>query len=224
MEPTHLRDLPLRERKRAQTRLALVDAFVERLDERPAEDIPVKEICDAVGVSEPTFFNYFATKGDLLTYFIQLWSVETSAVARRVEREHDSGLAAIEALFAHTATAVAEHPSVMLELIAHQARMPADLELPEVARAERLLRFPDVEGVLELPAEGLGAILPVFLARAVARGELPPDTDVKLAMLGATSIFFGVPLVLARREPGVVGALYRRLLSNLWAGFRHVEA
>ena len=219
-----LRDIPLREQKRARTRLALLDALLQRLDTRPVDDIPVAELAEAAGVSQATFFNYFATKADLLTFHIQVWSVEVGAVARRAERAHDSAIEAIEALFAHSGAVIGAHPDVMLEAIAHQARMPANLTLQPVGLAERLLRLPDEDDVMELPDGGLGDILPDLLERAIARGELPAGSDVRQLTLALASVFFGVPLVLGRAYPGLIPTFYRRQLALLWAGARALEA
>ena len=54
-----LASIPLRERKRARTRIALVEALLERLVERPLDAIQVAELVEAVDISPATFFNYF---------------------------------------------------------------------------------------------------------------------------------------------------------------------
>ena len=68
--------ISLRERKYAQTKLALLHAAVEKMREKPLEAISVKELCDTVPVSEMTFYNYFPKKTDLLKYFIQITFIE----------------------------------------------------------------------------------------------------------------------------------------------------
>ncbi len=149
----HFEDLPLRERKRARTRLALLDALLSRIGTRRIEQIPVKELCAEVEISEVTFFKHFPAKADLLTYFIQLWTIEMAWHADQASRTQGSGLRAIEDIFARTAHDTAQNIDSMLEVIAHQARMPKDLVLPGVTTAERLLRFPDFSGV-ENPLPG----------------------------------------------------------------------
>jgi len=211
-------DLPLRARKRARTRLALLDALLSRIGPRGIDQIPVKELCAEVEISEVTFFKYFPAKSDLLTYFIQLWTIEMAWHASQAAQAQGSGLEAIGEIFARTAQDAARNIDIMLEIIAHQARMPKDLVLPGVSTAERLLRFPDLAGVETLPSEGLEAILPRFLQVAIGKGELPPSSDIASLTLALSCIFFGVPLCVGRHDPAAIAPLYRQQLALVWAG------
>ena len=58
-----------RERKKRQTRDALVRAALRLFDAKGYEQTAVREITDAVDVSERTFFQYFANKEDLALSF-----------------------------------------------------------------------------------------------------------------------------------------------------------
>ncbi len=211
--------LPLRQKKFAQTKLGLLKAAMEALEERPLEVISVKELCETVSISEASFFNYFARKTDLLVYFVQLWSLEMGWHAARLAEEK-GGLAAIEEIFALTARQTVQHPALMAEIIAQQARMPGAPELAEVTLAERLLAYPELEGIGEVQGAGLDALLPPLLEQAVENGELPPALDRQGAVVALASLFFGVPIILRRVDVRAIEPAYREQLQWLWAGLR----
>jgi AcrR family transcriptional regulator len=56
----------LRERKRQQTRQALISAAMRLFADKGYEETTVAEITAAAGVSTKTFFNYFASKDEVL--------------------------------------------------------------------------------------------------------------------------------------------------------------
>jgi len=220
MKQPRFQDQPRRAQKRARTRVALVEALLERLAERPLEEIQVRELAQAVEISNATFFNHFPSKDHLLAHFIQLWTLRVGLLAREVRAAHDDALAAIEAILVSTAESTADQPRVMSEVIAAQARV-GTFEVDEpIELAERLLFLDDAPDVMGLPDNGLGDILPILVMEAVERGELPAQTDVQLVVLAVASVFFGVPLALGRTAPEAVGALYRQQLHLIWAGAR----
>jgi AcrR family transcriptional regulator len=60
-----------RERKKRQTRDRLLQAALTLFERQGYEQTAVREITDAVDVSERTFFRYFASKEDLVISFIR---------------------------------------------------------------------------------------------------------------------------------------------------------
>lgn len=211
--------LPLRQRKHAQTKLALLDATLTALRTRPLEEVTVKEICEVAQVSEASFFNYFPKKGDVLTYQVQLWSLEMAWHARRLALV-GGGIAAIEEIFAITARQVATQPEPMAEIIAGQARMVARPAFAEITLAERRLRFPTLIGIEEVRGEGLDELLPPLIERAIAAGELPRESDRTAVLIALATIFLGAPVVLRRSPPAGLEQAYRAQLRTLWAGLR----
>lgn len=218
---THERyeDFPLRARKRARTRVKLVEALLARLTEHPLDAIPVSALCRDAEISEATFFNYFPTKTDLLTHYVQLWSLEMGRLAHHTRAQTDDPLAALEALFAATAVEISAHPRVMFTIIAHQARETLG-EVHDIELVERLLFLDDDPLAPTLSDRGLDALLPAWIGEAVERGSLPQQTPVMELVLAAASIFFGVPLLLGRDQPALIGPMYTRQLQLLWAGAR----
>src|SRR5215472_2457715 len=79
---------PRRERKKRQTRDALIHEALKLFDAKGYEQTAVREITDAVDVSERTFFRYFANKEDLALSFVRDTSdALTRALAARPPEE-----------------------------------------------------------------------------------------------------------------------------------------
>lgn len=214
----------LRETKYAKTKLALLEAALTLIRQKPFDEIAVAELCQMAEVSYATFFNYFGKKNDLLVYFIQLWSVEVAWHARQVAVKN-GGLSAIEAIFDYTARQCEEGPEIMGEIIALMARRrPGSIVKPlPLTEAEKRIRFPHIDGFRGLGDMGLESILPAHIASAIKDGELPESTDATAVLEALASIFLGVPVALAAYGPGNYKGAYHRQLQTLWAGIRSVN-
>jgi AcrR family transcriptional regulator len=212
-------DFPLRQRKYARTKLVLMNAALERLKEKPLEEVSVRELCEAAEVSEATFFNYFPCKTDLLVYFVQLWTIEAGWYAQRA-LEEGSGLGAIEAIFEYTARRHAENPDVMAEIIAWQALRKGSVPLGDVTAVERAAAFPKLDGIEQLPVEGMDSLLSSYIAKAVAQGELPEDTDIHTVTIALVALLFGIPIVQRNMQQRSVDELYRSQLNLIWTGLK----
>ena len=211
--------IPIRQRKLAETRLGLLRAAVDAIDTSPLEAVSVRSLCNEVGISEAGFFNYFPKKSDLLVYFIQIWSLEMAWHAERLARER-GGVAAIEEILRLTARQVGEHPGVMAEIVAHQARSSEAPVIRELTTAEKVLAFPGLDGIEQVRGAGLDTLLPPLLEQAVARGELPKSLERGQALLAIAAVFFGVPTTLRRLDGASLEALYLQQLEIVWSGLR----
>ncbi|HEX4832325.1 MAG TPA: TetR family transcriptional regulator [Trebonia sp.] len=95
-----------RARKKRQTRAALVRAALELFDAKGYEHTAVREITDAVDVSERTFFRYFASKEDLALSFARDWTDAMLAMLRERPASEDP-LAAMRGAFRESVLAEA---------------------------------------------------------------------------------------------------------------------
>lgn len=212
--------LSLRERKFARTKLALLQAAIEKLRDKPLSDITVKELCEEVQICEATFFNYFPKKDDLLHYFIRIWTLEVTLKAREAVGE-GAGLAFIEHVFQSTGRELAEHPRIMQEIIGHMALDPHGSTCEghdKLTLAECRQAFPHLECEKSLPDVQLEHVFRPALERAVELGELPASADLDAALLSLVSIFFGVPLWMCCNQPQAIQQAYQQQLGLLWAG------
>jgi AcrR family transcriptional regulator len=210
----------LRARKAAKTKAALLDAMVARLGSRSFEDVSVKELCEHVSISEPTFFAHFPRKTDLLFYFLQTWTLRVAASARAAPGPR----AAIWAIFETTAKEMSAQPRVAAEVMAFQARMPGTPSLAELTLAERQLALPGEPDVEALPAGGLQTLLPQLVRAAVSAGELPKTTDQARAVLSLATVFFGVPVTLLSHSPHALLLAYRAQLDMVWSALSEPPA
>ena len=208
-----------REITTAQNKQTLLLALLVRMGSERFEEIKITSLCKDVSLSEASFYNYFPQKTDILVYFIQLWSIE---IAWKLKYEYTfSGLEAIERLFKETARSTVEHPTQLAEIIAFLARLETVEEWPQISTADKLVAYPEYEGVENIVDEGLDRLLIPDLESAVKQGELPPQTPVKIIALAVASLFFGVPMFVTRQAPvHNLEEIFNEQLQLIWNGAR----
>ena len=214
---TELAKSPLRERKHVQTRLNLSSAAIQQLETHTLESISIKKLADQAMVSEATFFNYFAKKSDLIAYISQLWMLDLCWHAQQFHT-HPSGLQVITKIFEHAGVKMQAQPGLIGEIIAFQAHARAKVNLPTLSALDKMMAYPNVAAIEEVPAHGIDKILALALDKAVGGGELPSNTHTNTVLINLVSIFLGVPLVLRLANPAGIGNAYRHQLSILWKG------
>jgi AcrR family transcriptional regulator len=191
----------LRERKRLQTRQALISAAMRLFEDKGYDETTVAEIAAAAGVSTKTFFNYFASKDEVL--FPHLSGRIDGAVAvidrrRPGENVADVLVRAMEHMLADAVRdelaaglASARLPLVM-SVPAVQAATLRRYFLAETRLAEALHRaYPDV---LDPPAAAavIGSLMGAVLAAALVSLERGGTTgQVQAAARRAIDIAMG---------------------------------
>jgi AcrR family transcriptional regulator len=139
----------LRERKRQQTRQELITAAMRLFEEKGYEQTTVAEIASAAGVSTKTFFNYFASKDEVL--FPHLSRRIEAAVALIERRGPDDQMAEV--------------------LVAAMQHMLADALTEEVDGGLAAVRLPMIMSVTAVQAATLHRyfMAETQLARALQR-------------------------------------------------------
>lgn len=215
------RDLSLRERKHAQTKLALLRTAIRKIQEKPLSALSVKELCDAVSVSEMTFYNYFPQKSDLLVYYIQIMILEAAWYLENALKQK-TALEMVEACVDFLARKLAAEPLVMSETISFfgQEREPPDFGA--LSRAEQVLAFPNLPGIEELEVHDIRieTLIEPYLRQAIEQGELPQESNLNEVLLMVASIFVGLVMNLHLTEPELIRPLCRRQLGLLWKALR----
>ena len=209
----------LRERKFAKTKISLVRAALQRLEEVGLDEVSVRDLCEAVEVSEATFFNYFIKKSELLDYYVQLWMLE---LGWHMGHSDARGVRAIAMVFDRVAQQFQQQPGAMAEVVAHQARRRGRSAPVQISQAERQMAFPALAGIEDVPALGLDRLWLSGVEQAVSDGELPTNTHQATVLIGLATIFYGVPLALSSTNPAAVASTYRQQLNIFWAGVRSV--
>ncbi len=218
---SELKTIPLRERKKATTRLAILNAVIDLLEERRLGDITIDEICEEVQISKGTFFQYFPQKTSVLVLFGLLWNLEAMW---RVTKAPGAqlGLEAIESMFEKLGQQVEEHPHLWAEIISVRALQPEAFSrmgaagISQITKAERLINFPDLEGIESVKEGNFKQFFELNLEAAKEQGKLPADTDIAPVYLSLACIFYGVPLMSFEKDPMNCSENYLKQVRQLW--------
>jgi AcrR family transcriptional regulator len=211
--------LPLREKKVARVRLAILSAALQLLQERSLAEISVREICDVAQVAPATFFNYFPRKEDVLVYYMRLWSLPVTLQCRAVAA-HETAVDALVAVFDYTAHEMEQSPRLMFEIIAYIAQATEPPHLPAITRGERLLAFPDLAEIEEVEPQSIEELFTALLTQAVRAGELPSTLETNAVALLLKTIFYGVPLATRREGIHTIRRAYHQALEVLLGSWR----
>lgn len=222
MKKIKISDIPLREKKFALKKIELLNVILDKTRTKRLDEIAVKEICDSALISEGTFFNYFSRKTDLLSYFIQLWTIESIYLAEK-EYGNTSGLKKIEFVFQCTSNnKTIGNERIIYEIISYHALGDKGfhINMATVTTAEKLIAFPQHQGIELINAQSFDQVFMDYLKLAVALGEIPPIKNVPLVRVMLGSIFFGVPMSLKGHSEMIL-PLYSESLESLWKAIRY---
>jgi len=171
---------------KAQTRLDILNAAYRMTETVNFRDLKVKDIAQAVGITEMTFFNHYAKKEDILRYMMGIWTLDIAAQQLSTPL---AGEAAIRRLFALTARQIKQYPRMMVSFIAYIVTNEISPEAEVIEAPDRYLRYPEMPELHEARIPGGNEILLRHLA------EIDPEQDHMETLLHLASSFYGDVLV-----------------------------
>jgi AcrR family transcriptional regulator len=206
----------LRERKHAKTKIAIMDAFIKRLEKTRFDDISIREICKSVEVSEGTFFNYFAEKIDIIDYYSSLLFLK---IFWKTQNEVPAGkyLAAIESVFKNVATEL-NNINIIYQIISAIIMQRERPKATLISDSEKHFAFPYYKEIEDIPVVFIDTFLEKCLKEAVKNGELPKKTNVDDVLVSLLTILGGT--LLATKFTNIKSQAYHylRQLDLLWKG------
>jgi len=141
--------MSLRERKKEQTRQAIVEAARRLFTERGFDGVTIAEVAREADVSEGTVFNYFPTKEDLFYSPMEAFEAELVA-AVGLRKPGESAAAAFRRVLLERSAGIAERA----ELIATAERIRS--ASPALQAREREISAQYTQSLAELIAEETG--------------------------------------------------------------------
>ncbi|WP_261807817.1 TetR/AcrR family transcriptional regulator [Paenibacillus sp. N3.4] len=180
-------DIPLRELKKAKTKVALYEACLSLMGDKIFREVMLDDICRKAEVSRVTFFNFFQRKEDLLVYFMRVWLTERII---EIAAEQKRGFSAVRHLLNKVAQQSEEKKGLMPSLISSLVEMNMHPCMPELSEAEVRLLFPGDE---EIGAQtpDMFELFQRCMSEAVMDGELREEFTVETAVKVLFTVFYG---------------------------------
>lgn len=204
--------ISLREKKKAKTKLALLEGCLELIGDGNFRNVLVDDICRRAEVSKVTFFKFFPQKEDLLIYFMSIWQakcyIELSTSSRR-------GWDAVRYIFAKVTDDGKKYPGIMLSLISFLSEQKMHPCVPVLSEAELSLLFPDQEAKTAIAEVDLGDIFHQCVMEASADGQLSPHVNEEEAVILLFSMFYGAYLSAHLFHASDFMAIYEMHLKSL---------
>ncbi|WP_066050739.1 TetR/AcrR family transcriptional regulator [Robertmurraya korlensis] len=119
----------IREKKKAQLKIAILDEMLRLLRTKDLTDISVEELCQNIQTTKVTFFKYFRYKEQVLDYFVLRWLYDRS---NEIHRQWFHGKEGI----IHTFQTISEDPllgkKIMVSLVHYYSKLkekPTTMEI-----------------------------------------------------------------------------------------------
>jgi hypothetical protein len=211
-----VKEYSLREKKHAKTKIAIMNAFLQRLENTRFDDISIRQICKNVEVSEGTFFNYFPEKIDIINYYMHLTFLKVIFKAQK-DASGKGYIPLINAIFARMTESLSNNNIVyqMISLMIVKREKPKTVE---ISNLERQIYFSGPEGIDNVRVMLVDDFLNECLVGAVKNGELPKDIKINDVQVSLMTILGGTLLAVKFAAIKDMSYHYTRQLQFLWNG------
>ncbi len=183
--------ISLREKKKAKTKLALLQASLDLSGEHNFRQVLVEEICQQAEISKVTFFKFFPQKEDLLIYFMSVWQAQCYL---ELADSGKRGWEAVRHIYGKVAKDAQRHPGIMLSLISFLSEQKMHPWVPKLTETELWLLFPERESTEGVAEVTLDCIFGRCVKEIREDGQLVPHVTDEEAVVLLFSIFYGAYL------------------------------
>jgi len=208
------KEYSLREKKHARTKIALMNAFMERLQNSRFEDISIKEVCKNAEISEGTFFNYFPEKIDVITYYVNLMTMKFIWKAQK-KASKGKYIALVNAFFEEMADDLARinitYEIISIMVVQHEK--PKKAVIPDI---EKHLFFPDLAGIEAISPLMIDDFFRECMEGALKNGEIPGSVNIGNALVSLITIMVGTMIAVKFSNIKNIKYQYMRQLQILW--------
>lgn len=208
------KEYSLREKKHARTKIALMNAFVERLRNSRFEDISIKDVCKSAEISEGTFFNYFPEKIDVITYYVNLMTMKVIWKARQ-KVPGGKHIALINAFFEELAEEIVKinitYEIISIIVVQHEKPKKA-----AIADIEKHLVFPDLAGIEDVSPLLMDEFFRECMEGALKNSEISENVKIDNAVVSLLTIMVGTLIAVKFNDVKSLKYHYLRHLQLLW--------
>jgi AcrR family transcriptional regulator len=207
--------LTQREYKFAHTRYKTLKVFLKYIKEEREEELTIDVICEEVGISRGTFFNYFPSKEHLFTYYGYDFCGKLWLALKEKKAQGVSVTQRLEYVFDYTAMEDEKYTNSFTKFVRHILRRKDKMleELP-FTRADLIHVFPeDYESILQdtklshqISEEGqlasrdfihiptVGEMLYLLIAEGVQEGVFTKTIAPEKMLMHLLNLYFAQPI------------------------------
>ena len=209
-----MKECTLRQKKHAQTKIAIMKVFIKRLEQNHFDDISIREVCHDAEIAEGTFFNYFPEKFDVIAYYLYM---TTMKIIWETNNEVPAGkyLSLIKSTLTHLSHEFQNNNVTyqIFSLMLVQTQLPKEIY---ISNLEKKLAFPGCKGIEEIPAMDIPEWLKKCVILAEKNGEFPPNTNTDDVFISLITITTGTLAAMRLSNIKKLGYHYTRQLEDLW--------